>query len=193
LLNRKVMLKRTLAAALLLAPLAIACSSSSAGEGGTPPPGSTAGSCKTYTVCSLLSAAQVSTAFGATFSAGMEMDANTTPSDSEAELVACNFSGPSYSSVNVSVRCCPCGDNTPAADQSEAAMLYDVSPVTGVGDSAFWGAPIVDAGGIPLDAYALNVFVGADLYVIVSINNPPSGVDPLAGAKQIASTVLAGL
>jgi len=186
------MVKRTLAVASVVSALAAACSSSS-GSGTTPPGGTGAGSCKVYTVCSIESTAQVGTALGATFGAGTEADTNPTPSDSEAELVACNYAGANNYSVSVSVRCCPCGDNEPSTVEAEAKMFSVVSDVSGVGDSAFWQSPITDAGGIVLDYYSLNVFVGADFYVIVTVNNPPAGVDPLAGAKQIATTVLAGL
>jgi hypothetical protein len=141
----------------------------------------------------MVTSAQVSTAFSATFAAGVEDDVNKTPSDSAAELVGCNYQGATDMSATVMIRCCPCGDNTPDAVKAEAAMLSVVTDVSGIGDSAFWQTPITDAGGLVIDAYTLNVFVGADFYVTVSIDNPPAGVDPLDGAKQIAAAVLAGL
>jgi hypothetical protein len=64
------------------------------------------------------------------------------------------------------------------------------SPVSGVGDTAFWNAP-TDAG-LP-NAYALYSFVGQSLMVIVDVTTPAGTAPPVAGAEQVAKGVIGAL
>jgi hypothetical protein len=135
----------------------------------------------------------VGQAFGTTFSAGTEHDTNATPSATEAEEVACDFAGTGGWMATVTVRCCPCGDNDEQSDESEAQSLGETTTsVSGVGDGAFWAAPGADAG-ILSNAYTLNVFKGADLYILVNVLTPSGTAAPLTGATQVAQTVLTAL
>jgi hypothetical protein len=135
----------------------------------------------------------VGQAFGTTFSAGTEHDTNTTPSATEAEEVACDFAGTGGWTATVTVRCCPCADNDEQTDESEAQSLGETTtPVTGVGDEAFWAAPGADAG-LLSNAYTLNVLKGADLYILVNVLTPSGTAPPLTGATSVAQTVLGAL
>jgi hypothetical protein len=174
-----------------------ACTSSSS----TPPAtqhqaggdGGAASTCKQYSACSLVSAQAVGQAFGTAFDAGTESDPNPTPSPTLAEEVQCAFAGTDGWNVSVSVRCCPCNDNDPQSVESEDQTLGEATTaVSGIGDTAFWAAPGPDAGFLS-NAYTLNAFVGASLYVTVNVTTPPSTPDPEMGAETIAKAVVSGL
>jgi hypothetical protein len=95
--------------------------------------------------------------------------------------------------VSITVRCCPCGDNDEASVESADHLLGNTTTsVSGVGDEAFWAAPGAEAGFLS-NAYTLNVFKGADLYVLVNVLTPSGTAAPLTGATQVAQTVLSAL
>jgi hypothetical protein len=187
-------------ASLLTAALLVACvSSSSSPGGGTGDGGGGSGgaggtpSCGKYSACSLVSASAVGQAFGTTFSPGTESDVNKTPTTSEAEEVQCTFAGTNGWNVMVTVRCCPCDDNEPQSIESESQLLGETtSSVSGVGDTAFWAAPDVDAGGLS-NAYTLYAFVGQSTMVSVNVTTPSGTSAPLSGAEKVANGVIGAL
>jgi hypothetical protein len=194
---------RLCSASLLLA-LALAglphCSSSagnpatSSGSSGGPghadgPPWAT----RANAACSLLSATTAGQAFGTTFADGIEYDTSLTASAAQAEVVGCRYKGTGGWDVLTSVRYCPCGDNDPATTEQAAQSIGEVtSAVDGVGDSAFWAAPGPKAGVLD-HTYQLNAFVGADLYVIVTVTTPDTAKTALDGATVAARSILAGV
>jgi hypothetical protein len=167
-----------------------------AGRSLSVPDGGGGGPCKTYSACAVLTASDVTAATGTKFGAGMENDI-ASPTAASAERVMCNYAtGKTTDPVVTSqVRCCPCGDNRPGSvAEAFGGAGMTVTTVSGVGDSAFWVAPIADAGLPNIDQ--LIVFVGADLQVVITVSAPMGqtfSFDPLAAAEQMAMVAVSRL
>jgi hypothetical protein len=105
--------------------------------------------------------------------------------------VQCAFSGAGGWNVSVTVRCCPCDDNDPQSIEGEDSYVgQQSSPVTGVGDTAFWNTP---ADGGLANAYGLYAFKGQSTMILVNVVAPSGTAAPLSGAEQVAKDVLSAL
>jgi hypothetical protein len=182
------------------ATVLLACSSGS--NGGNSPDGGSGGgggggACKSYTACSLLTAADVNQALSTTVGTGMENDLSPSASATQAEGVGCSYLAANSEGAILTLICGLGNVNDPTGISMTypASEGFTVMTVSGVGDSAWWITKSTDAAVSQVGK--LIVFVGThitfDLSIRADVTGSIGNTDPLTAAKQMGAAIVARL
>jgi hypothetical protein len=144
--------------------------------------------CKSYVACNLLSASDVSTALGMTVSAGTEGDDML----GGFQSYGCTY-GPTSATISVklTVSCDPSIKNGPDVYNLLPGIYGGMAtPISGLGDAAFWLPGGGDGGpGIGAPKVLIVYFGGYSNFSVTVLSSSSSTLDAQMVAQQIATTV----
>ena len=166
-------------------------SGSSNGHDGGAKGGGSSADCNVGAACTLLTPLEVNQALGTSYAAG-----SGSPGDVAGQTSSCLYSDASLA-VGLQVVCLPETQGPSdyiAYEQAQSGFGFACTPVSGIGDAAFWCVATAD-GGLTLLGDNLLFFSGS-VFATLDVGEPDGGLlptDEQAAVEQLAKIVVSRL